>query len=595
MITLDYLKDTFKIGYEQYEDSRREMSEVYNMYHNRQYTKQQLDTLSSRGQPVETFNVIKLFARMLIGYYSTVVNDIKVSAAQYDDIYTASILNDLISNIMRSNTFESEADKIKLDGILSGLMCSYINVEANGEYDPFGRPLYDVKINHVPVQEVVIDPSSRRDDYSDAKYIHRFKWLDEATVIRTWGKELTKKLSAYYNHLEQEDAEFEAYYSERFTGKYAQYDNYLIVHSIVIDEAGDSWSIFWCGDVELDRKKITYKKVKNPYRIQKINYSNKVEFYGIFREIVEIQKAINQAIIKIQLMVNTQKAFVEEGSVDNLEDFTRQFNRVNAVIQVKDLSGIKIENLTREVIDQYTVIDKALDRVQRILSINDSFLGMAYASDSGRKVQLQQNASIVALRYLTSKIENFYRLQGWDILNLIQQYYTAYQVIAVADSYEGQRWVELNRPVLRPTGRIDPNTGQPEMQPVYKEAIDPESGEPMVDDNGAIIMVPETEHETEIAFARTDIIVDSVAYNDEDEQNQQLLTNLINGSTGVFLQQINPAGFAKISSLAVKNTKSKYSAEIARVLDETAQMLSQAQQAPQQPMGGQPNQLPQGQ
>ncbi len=99
------------------------------------------------------------------------------------------------------------------------------------------------------------------------------------------------------------------------------------------------------------------------------------------------------------------KAFVEEGAVENLATFTDQFNRVNAVIQVTSLAGIKVENLTREVLDQYTIIDKAMDRIQRVLSINDSFLGMAYASDSGSKVKLQQNQSIIALSYFTNRLK----------------------------------------------------------------------------------------------------------------------------------------------------------------------------------------------
>ena len=62
------LKDTFKFGYEAYEASRKEANEVWDLYHNRQYTQDQMDTLANRGQPAETFNVIKLFTRTMLGY-----------------------------------------------------------------------------------------------------------------------------------------------------------------------------------------------------------------------------------------------------------------------------------------------------------------------------------------------------------------------------------------------------------------------------------------------------------------------------------------------------------------------------------------------
>lgn len=67
-IDIEILKDTFKISYDTFKDSRDEALKVLDLYHNRQYTDTQLLTLANRGQPAETFNVIKMFARMLLGY-----------------------------------------------------------------------------------------------------------------------------------------------------------------------------------------------------------------------------------------------------------------------------------------------------------------------------------------------------------------------------------------------------------------------------------------------------------------------------------------------------------------------------------------------
>lgn len=586
-IDIETLKDSFQLGHDSFEESRKEALKVMDLYHNRHYTDAQLAILNTRGQPAETFNVIKMFGRMLLGYYSTVINTIKVNPAQFDDIQTAAILHDLVNQTFRVNNFVSEGDKIKLDCILTGLMCSYVNVSKTGETDEFGRPKYKIEINHIPAMEIVMDPMSRLDDYSDARYIHRFKWMAKEQVIKQFGKEKTAKLQEYDNHVNIAEAEFEYTYNVRFQGRYRQYENYLVVHTIITDDKDKTWSIFWSGDYILSKKEITYKEVKNPYRVQKLNTSNKVEHYGIFREVIETQNAMNQALIKIQTMVNTQKAFVETTAVDNIANFTNQFNRVNAVIPVKNLAGIKIENLTREVLDQYTIIDKALDRIQRVLGINDSFLGMAYASDSGTKVKLQQNASVVALRYVTSKVESFYRLLGWDIMNLIKQYYTAHDVLRIADTYEGQKWLEINQPLMIPTGNINPQTGQPEMRPVYEEVLDPETQEPIVSEDGSIVMAPIPTRGTEIAFTKADIEVDTVAYNDEDERNQVMIEQFLNGPIGNMLSQINPVGYFKASELSIKNIKSKYSMEIGAILNETAQMLGGNPQMQQQMQQGQ--------
>lgn len=576
------LKDTFKIAYDAFYESRKEANLVVDLYHNRQYSQDQINILEQRGQPKETFNVVKTFGRMLLSYYSTVVNTVKVSPEKEDQLTQALVLNDIVDYVIRDNNFQTEGDKIKLDLLLTGLACSYVDVVETGEHDEFGRPKMRIVVNHVPSTEILIDPMSRLSDSSDAAYVHRFKWLSEDTVAKLFGREVVNKLDEYNNFLEVDEAEFEATYKGQFVGKYKLFNNYLIVHSIIVDDNDDTWSIYWSDETILSKQKVTYKGVKNPYRIHKLHITPRAEYYGIFREVVETQHAINQALIKIQTMVNTQKAFIETGAVENIEEFTRQFNRVNAVINVKDLNGIKIENLSKDVVDQYTIIDRAWDRIQKILSINDSFMGMAYASDSGAKVKLQQNSSVVALRYFTTIIEDFYRLLGYDIVSLIQQFYTYHDVLRIVDTEVGFRWVEINKPLTIPQLNPDGTVGE---KLLFEEAIDPASGDVLVDEDGDIIMAPIPTQETDISTLKINISVDSIAYNNEQDQAQAMLEQFLSGPAGIMLSQTNPQGYFKAAALAVKNTGMKYSDNIAQILEDAANQMTQQQQ--QQAMLGQ--------
>lgn len=571
-LTIENLRDSFQIGYDAFEESRKEANEVWDLYHNRHYTNEQLAVLERRGQPAETFNVIKLFSRMLVGYYSTVVNTVVIKPANPRDITTTAVLNDVVNYVFTDNRFDIEGDQIKLGGMVSGILCSYCNVEDTGQRDQFNRPIYRTKVAHVPDSELVLDPGSKLDDYSDAEYLHRFTWLSDSKVRKVFGADAVKKLEAYYNHLNIEEAEFTFNYGESFTGRYRVFDNYLIVHTVMEDDEGKRWSCFWSGDTMLLKEEITYKKARWPYRVQKLHSSNKTEYYGIFRDIVESQKALDQAVLKIQLMVNSEKAFVETNAVDNIDDFRTAYNRVNGVIEVKDLAGIQLEKLTREVLDQYTIIDKSLDRIQRVLGINDSFLGMAFASDSGRKVKLQQGQTVMSLRYVTARIESFYRSLGMDIAWLVQQYYAANQILAITDQVSGDRWVELNKPMMQVTGEIGPD-GAPIEEPILLPLTDPGSGNPMVDDIGNIILAPVTEEESDMSFTEFQLFIESSSYNDEDEKAQLLLETVMSGQVGQMMSQINPAGFFKMSGLSMKSMGTKYSPNIVEVLEETAAML----------------------
>jgi hypothetical protein len=200
-------------------------------------------------------------------------------------------------------------------------------------------------------------------------------------------------------------------------------------------------------------------------------------------------------------------------------------------------------------------------------------------------------------------VEQFYRLLGWDILNLIQQYYTSHDIVRIADTYEGQRWVEINAPLEIPTGRMGPN-GMPETRLVFEEVLDPETNKPLVDENNKLVMAPIPTASTDIAFTKADISISSVAYDDEDAKNQTMLETFLNGPSGNFLMQANPAGYLRASEMAVKNVKTKYSDELADILSQTAQMvggnpqmsqqLSQGQQSSNQVMNQTPGRAPMG-
>jgi len=591
----DYLKETLQYSMDTFEPSQREAQEARDMLTNRHYTSEQIAVLNSRGQPVETFNIVLMMTRALMGYLGKVQNTPEIKSRNIDSIDVATALNDYMKYVLDNNDFDSIRRKILLDGLTSGMMVAYMDVIKTGERDQYGRDIHEIKINYAPSYQVALDPMSKLEDHSDSRFLHRWKWISGDNFKQLYGTQKFKRATENRNFVDRPEADKDLYTNTfGYSGVYRAHDKYLVVHTIVREQNGDYYSVQWHDGIILLRQKITFKNVKNPYIVVKVNDQLDIdEFYGPFREVIESQKAINQALIQIQLLINTSKAFIEDGAVDDVDKFKESFSRVNSVVEVADLSGVKIEDMSRDILNQYTAIDKALQRIQLVLGVNDSFLGNAFASDSGRKVQIQANHSAGMLSYITGKVEVMMKRIGKQTVDLAKQFISAEQVIRTTDHFIGDRYFIINEPVMEPV--IDPNTGQPIVddagqlvtQPVMEPVVDPDTGDFIINEQtGAIALAPLGDPSSTLSYADVDIKVESVAQDNTAEKDQLMLETVVNGPMGQALLQMNPAGYMMASSLSLRNYGAKYSNVLSDIFKQTSMMVSQGQLDPSLAMAG---------
>jgi len=575
--TIQNCKDTFKFSYDAFESSRAEQKEIVDLYHNRHYTNQQLNVLTNRGQPKETFNVIKMYHRLMIGYFNSVVNTVKVApVGSIKNTAKAAMAQDVINTEFRVNKFKKLIPRWASDMLLRGICVSYMVPEDSGKKDRFGRSEIRLKIEKTPGNQFLSDPLATKADYSDGRFTHTWKWMAREEAEKLFGKSKISEIPENTNTEQISDYELADKYNQEFVGEYKMWDHYLIIHTVMQDD-DKTWSIFWCEDTILKKVEHKFEKVKWVHRPFILEENDKAEIYGPFRELVETQKAINQALLQIQLLVNSDKVLVSDSALEqgDLVTFEEQYNRVNAIIKVNDVNGVKVINLSAEVIEQYRILDAALDRIQKVLNINDAFMGTSMASDSGRKVRLQQNSSISSMSYLTEHLEFMMEELAMDIAHHAKQFYTSERMLRVTDEATGERWLELNKPFEMPTGQVN-DKGEPETELMYREMLN-DKGEPEIQEDGSYTVEPIVDQDTTIDFDELDISVTSNSFNDSDDIERLTLETIVQGPAGTFLMNARPAAYAKVLNLHVKGLKSRHSEEIAQIFSETAEMLEPAQ------------------
>lgn len=581
---IENLKSTFELGLQAYEPSKKEAERMWKYFHNEYYTPEQCELLRKAGLPQETFNIVKLFTRQLTGLYSTMYNTVKLSPRHPESVQQTALLNDVIRFIDNQNHTEALNERLRLECVITGLMVHETRVvpevDENGNIktDPVGRVINKIEKSVIPSDEIILDPMSREIDYSDARFIHRYRWLTEEELREMFSGHKVSKLDELETMISTHTVEDKV----DVVTPYKRHNNYLVVHTY-IKHKGDIWSVWWSNKTILAKHKVKGTYNTFPIQVVKLQETTEPEYYGVFRDVEGSILAIHQALIQIQMHVNSNKVVVRKGAVadEDWEDFKTAVVRVNSILELDEPEDIRIMNMDRDIAQQYLIVDRAFDRIQRVLGVNDSFLGQAYASDSGRKVKLQQNQTLMALRYLDERFLLMFNLIGRDVVRLVKQFFTAYQVMRIATPQDEDKWIEINKPL------IEPMSGQVLMEP----QLDPYTGEPVRDKYGNILMAVFNDHDTDISVSEEDFEVVSTMYNDDDEKNQLLLETMLSGNIGLALQQYNPAGFLRASALSVQSMKSRHSKDIATILNQTADLMmpQQPNTPPQgvQQMGGQ--------
>ncbi|RLB75255.1 MAG: hypothetical protein DRH24_19905 [Deltaproteobacteria bacterium] len=197
-------------------------------------------------------------------------------------------------------------------------------------------------------------------------------------------------------------------------------------------------------------------------------------------------------------------------------------------------------------------------------------------------MQTQSLAS--QLTMITSRVEYMYKMIGTDLLELIKQFYKAEQVMKIADPLNTEHYAHINKPLQMPTGHVNPD-GTLVTSLVWVEDTD-ELGNPKQDKDGAYMMIPLNDPDTDIQFTAVDLKVVASKGHNADERNQLLMETFVNGPAGQILMQTNPAGFLRTLAMMASEFGTKHSLEIARILMETAVGIEQGSIDPRLAMVG---------
>ena len=460
-IDIKRLQDLARNDVGQFQRSYDELAQAREYYLGNHYTNEQRSDAARRGVILQIHNMYKEVATRLAGHMSTIVNTVRITGQNPNDVVAASVLHDTVNYVFRQNHFDEKiGPEILIEAILSGVYALYAAPVDVGETDQFGRPIYEIEMEYVPVHELIFDPNSRKSDYSDATRIARRQLLTRERLEHLFPdkiEELSSVTSTSYSDVYNDLREYRENLGH---SHHVQEEELIQLYHTIIRDGEKTWSFYWAGDVILEETEITYKKTRFPYVIHKLYQSPYTEFFGMLRDFKENQDALNRRLVLKQLALDQTKAVIGPNAVEDAQKFADQMSSPGPLIEVQTRSEVEFIDKNADVQHHSNAFAETLNQMRDSLGLNPSFYGQAYASDSGRKVEIQQRSANIALRIFEKATQEFYRGVGRHIASLIQQYWKATQFISLVDPRLGQKYFELNEPEVRRIVRIDENTGE---------------------------------------------------------------------------------------------------------------------------------------
>lgn len=448
---------------------RRDNQTNFEYYDGEQWTETEKAEIEDRGQQPTVINTIRPTIDMVCAQEVERRCDIQVCGREESDDNMAQLLTALLKHVFDDCNFEYYHSLGFKEAAIGGRSW----LEATVKTDERGKDI--VRVQHVPWENVYLDPYSRLPDASDARFIIKIKWVDR-DVLKTLFPDKEEQIDSVFDD-DYKGQEYEAQMEASDRGDEWYYDpktqRVKVCECWYTKPTKEIVEILNEVTGEKEKKKIFKNKVhhvifsdevilvgsadddeknKNPLGVDMFPL---VPIYcmrdrhgrpkGIVRDLVDIQDQINKLNSKFLWTVATNRVIVEEGAVRDEDVLREEMQKPDGLAILNDggLSKMRIDDKYRDLSYMSNHLNFLLQTEQRISGVNDSMLGLGGTNERSGIMQNTRISQGAAMQ--TTILENMYfskQRMALVLLRLIGKFYTDYRVVRITqpngltDNYE---------------------------------------------------------------------------------------------------------------------------------------------------------------
>lgn len=491
--TVGKFRKWFREAVDGAEDWQKAAQEDYDFVCGKQWTDDELQALEKSRRPAVTINRIKPLLNVLSGYQRLNRYDIDFLPRTSDDAKICEVRKGMTKYVLDRCEYETHESRAFLDAAIGGLGWMEIGYKfdddlGDGEAfvkreDPFG---------------IYPDPEAHRQDYSDAKYVCRAKWVDKDELIL-----------AYPDHRDAIEAQYALYdEAERQTGNKADelwykrdlqkarmvecwykqrkaQTMYFTADGQGIPEEEMTMDIIYSGAVESWRQSnvteircavfvdtVLLEDIPSPYQHGEFPFVPVVCYAygagdlpaGIVRDLKDPQREINKRRVQeLHILDNTGSGggWIEDDAMT--EDQWHEFENEGSTpghyqkVRPQALAGGKIreKSISEPSSALIQAQAQAQDDLVAISGINEALMGTDIPSQSsGRAIELKQKQAITHIAPMFDELRKAKKRIAYLLwgkrgkAGVIPQFYTEDKVYRI-EGANGQQFIRVNQQVIQ--------------------------------------------------------------------------------------------------------------------------------------------------
>lgn len=431
-----------------------EQHQASRYYHSKQWTDAEIKALKRRKQPITTKNRIKRKVDFLVGVEQRLRRDPKCYPRHPNGEKAAFTATACIRFVEDDNKWPSIASECSSDAMIRGIGAQWAGIKIVNS-----KP--EVRKLQVPSERFFYDPRSMRWDFSDARFLGEYQWLDmdEAKELLPFAVEMIEALASVgtsgdMSHLPQDfDKE------KNWTPWVDARQRRIRLVSIWYKHQG-KWmydylvgSISLCGPDHdcLSPYEGEDEPTDHPYRVWSPYVDERGDRYGVVRDMIPTQDGINKRSSKLLYMLTVRQTKGEKGAVEDVDAMKQEMARPDGHVAYNKGFEFDIIDQSQEIKGQFDLLQEDKAEIEN-LGPNPGLIGRGVESQSGRAILAQQNSGMTELSPV------FERMREWKLKcyrkdwMLMRQFWTGERYVRIAGDPKALEFLAINRVVADPMG-----------------------------------------------------------------------------------------------------------------------------------------------